>query len=48
MATINTLKEVNQMWKAIIIGVIVLIVVVSASKAIVEHGILPKDRNKKK
>ena len=36
------------MWKAIIIGIIVLIVIISASKVIVDHGILHKnDRNKK-
>ena len=36
------------MWKAIIIGLIVLIVVVSASKAIVDHGIIHKNDRKKK
>ena len=36
------------MWKAIIIAAIVVIVVISASKAIVENGILHKNKKGKK
>lgn len=32
------------MWKAVIIIVILLIVVISASKAVIDHGILHKNK----
>jgi len=34
------------MWTAVVIIIVLLVVVFSASKAIVQHGILPKDKDK--